>query len=148
MSRWKFEHEERTTASAADVWNVVADIDGWPAWNPGYRAAHLDGAMDPGTTGRVTLANGMKRPFTLVEAVPGRSFVIGGSGMGTRQTFEHTIEALPDGGSRVSMAATMQGPLVPIFSRIFGRIMAGYYPTAVRRLVATAEGKPLAPGRG
>jgi hypothetical protein len=143
VSRWKFEHAERTTASPTEVWRVVSDVEAWPAWNPGYRAAHLDGSLEPGTPGQVTLANGIKRPFTLVEAVPGRSFVIGGSGMGTRQSFEHTIEALPDGGSRVSMAATMQGPLVPLFSRIFGRIMAGYYPTAVKQLVATAEGRPI-----
>jgi len=43
----------------------------------------------------------------------------------------------------VSMAASMDGPLTPILGRVFGRIMAGYYPTAVRQLVATAEGRPL-----
>ena len=59
------------------------------------------------------------------------------------QRFVHSVEALPDGGSRVSMAATMDGPLTPVLSRLFGRIMAGYYPTAVRQLVATAEGRPF-----
>lgn len=69
------------------------------------------------------------------------SLVIGASGPGMTQRFGHTIEALPGGGARVSMAATIDGPLTPILSRIFGRIMAGYYPTAVRQLVATAEGR-------
>jgi len=122
---------------------VVSDFDRWGQWNPGYREAHLDGDLRPGTPGRVVLANGMRRPFSLIEAVPAASLVIGASGMGMTQRFGHTIEALPDGGARVSMAATMDGPLTPVLSRIFGRVMAGYYPTAVRQLVATAEGRPV-----
>jgi len=139
MSRWKTEHSQETTASPDAVWRVVADFDGWPSWNQGYREAHLDGSLEAGTPGRVTLANGMRRPFALVEARPGRSLVIGASGPGIRQEFGHAIEPLATGGSLVSMAATMDGPLVPIFSRIFGRIMAGYYPTAVTQLVRAAE---------
>jgi len=37
------------------------------------------------------------------------------------------------------MAATMDGLLSPVFSRLFGKVIAGYTPTAVRRLVAKAE---------
>ena len=140
---WKTEHTETTTASADAVWEVVSDVERWGSWNPGYREARLDGDLRPGAPGGVVLANGMRRPFSVVEAIPTRSLVIGASGMGMTQRFGHTIEALPEGGARVSMAATMDGPLTPILSRIFGRIMAGYYPTAVRQLVATAEGRPL-----
>jgi hypothetical protein len=145
MSRWKIQVTEQTSASPSDVWRTIVDFDAWPAWNPGYRVAHLDGSLEPGMPGRVTLANGMRRPFTLEEATRERSLVIGASGPGLRQSFGHTVEPLAAGGSRVSMSATMQGPLVPIFSRIFGRVMAGYYPTAVKRLVATAEGRIVEP---
>lgn len=142
---WQTEHSEETTASPNAVWAVVANVEGWGAWNPGYREAHLDGPIEPGTQGRVVLANGMERPFTLLEARPEASFVIGANGPGIKQRFIHSIESLPNGGSRVSMAATMQGPLTAVFSRMFGRIMAGYYPTAVRQLVATAEGRAFTP---
>lgn len=142
---WKTEHTVTTGASPEAVWQVVADVEHWASWNPGYRDAGLDGPASPGTSGWVTLANGMHRPFTLVEATPLRSFVIGASGPGIEQRFAHRIEPIPAGGARVSMAATMEGPLTPIFSRLFGRIMAGYYPTAVRQLVATAEGQSVRP---
>jgi len=138
---WQTGHTEETTASPKAVWAVVANVEGWSAWNPGYREAHLDGPIEPGTPGRVVLANGMERPFTLVEARLEASFIIGASGPGIKQRFIHSIESLPNGGSRVSMAATMQGPLTAVFSRMFGKIMAGYYPKAVRQLVATAEGR-------
>jgi hypothetical protein len=140
---WKTEHSERTSASPEAVWSVISDVERWGDWNPGYRQARLDGDPVPGTQGQVVLANGLRRPFTLVEAVAPSSFVIGASGMGMTQRFLHAVEPLPDGGARVSMAATMDGALTPVLSRIFGRIMAGYYPTAVRQLVATAEGRPF-----
>lgn len=144
---WKTEHSETTTASREAVWSVVRDFERWADWNPGYRAAHLDGDLAPGTPGTVVLANGMKRPFSVVEASPMDSLVIGGSGPGITQRFHHSIEPLATGGCRVSMAATIEGPLTPVFSRLFGRVMAGYYPTAVHQLVATAEGRhvPIGP---
>lgn len=137
---WITQHTEQTSASPEAVWRVIADFEHWADWNPGYREAHLDGELTPGTPGRVVLANGMRRPFSLVEAT-GTSLVIGASGPGVTQRFGHRVEALAGGGASVSMAATMDGPLTPVLSRIFGRIMAGYYPTAVRQLVATAEGR-------
>ena len=139
---WKTEHAELTSASPERVWRVISDVEHWGDWNPGYREAHLDGELEVGTPGSVVLANGLRRPFSLVEAMPNASLVIGASGPGVTQRFGHRIELTPDGGTRVSMAATMEGPLTPVLSRVFGRIMAGYYPTAVRQLVAAAEGRP------
>lgn len=138
---WKTEHAEVTPASPQAVWSVIADVDRWPTWNPGYQAAHLDGPAAAGTRGTVTLANGQHRGFTLIEVQPQASFVLGGSGPGVRLRFSHTIEALAAGGARVSMSATIEGPLTPILSRLFGKGMARYYPTAVRQLVAAAEGR-------
>jgi hypothetical protein len=139
---WKTEHAEVTTASPDAVWQVIADVAHWPAWNPGYTAASLDGPVRSGTTGTVTLPNGTRRPFTLVDASPGASFVMAGSGPGVRQRFIHRIEPLDDGRTKVTMAATMEGLLSPVFARLFGKVIAGYTPTAVRQLVARAEAGP------
>jgi len=139
---WKTEHAEFTAASPEAVWQVVTDVARWQAWNPGYSAASLDGPVRPGTTGTVTLPNGMRRPFTLVDARPGTSFVMAASGPGVRQRFLHQIEPLDDGRTKVTMAATMEGLLSPVFARLFGKVIAGYTPTAVRQLVASAEAGP------
>jgi|KBSMisStandDraft_5_1062788.scaffolds.fasta_scaffold1764202_1 Polyketide cyclase / dehydrase and lipid transport len=136
---WKTEHSEFTTASPEAVWRVIADVAGWPTWNPGYSAATLDGPSSTGTAGTVTLPNGMRRPFTVVDARSGSAFVIGGSGPGVRQRFIHQIEPGDDGQTKVTMSATMDGPLAPLFARLFGKVIAGYNPTAVRQLVAKAE---------
>jgi Polyketide cyclase / dehydrase and lipid transport len=136
---WKTEHTEVTTASPEAVWRVVADVADWPAWNPGYSAASLDGPAITGATGSVTLPNGMHRLFTVIDARPAADFVIGGSGPGMRQRFIHRIEPLGDGRTKVTMAATMDGVLSPIFARLFGKVIAGYTPTAVSQLIAKAE---------
>jgi hypothetical protein len=140
---WKTEHTEVTTASPEAVWAILADLDHWPTWNPGYVEAHLDGPLATGSSGTVRLANGMRRRFMLVEATPLAALVLGGDGPGISQRFVHRIEPLPSGGARVSMTATMEGLLTPILSRLFGKVIAGYYPTAVRQLVAAAEARPV-----
>lgn len=136
---WQTEHSEFTNASPEAVWRVIADVAGWPTWNPGYSAAILDGPPSTGTAGTVTLPNGMRRPFTVVDARSGSAFVIGGSGPGVRQRFIHRIEPGDDGQTKVTMSATMNGPLAPVFARLFGKVIAEYTPTAVRQLVAKAE---------
>lgn len=137
---WKTEHSESTAAAPEMVWAIVSDVAGWPSWNPGYREAGLDGGLAPGTSGHVTLPNGMRRPFTVAEATRPKAFVIAGNGPGLRQRFFHRLERTDDGGTRVTMGATMEGLLTPLFSRMFGKVIAGYTPTAVRQLVAKAEG--------
>jgi Polyketide cyclase / dehydrase and lipid transport len=136
---WKTEHSESTTATPETVWALVSDVAGWPSWNPGYREAGLDGGPAPGTPGHVTLPNGMRRPFTVAEATRSTAFVIAANGPGLRQRFFHRLERTNDGGARVTMGATMEGLLTPLFSRMFGKVIAGYTPTAVRQLVAKAE---------
>jgi uncharacterized protein YndB with AHSA1/START domain len=136
---WKTEHTEVTTASPEAVWRVVADVAHWPTWNPGYTAASLDGPPDTGTAGTVTLPNGMRRHFRVFDARPAATLVIGGNALGVRQRFIHQIEPLGDGRAKVTMAATMDGLLSPVFARLFGKIIAGYNPTAVRQLIAKAE---------
>ena len=136
---WKTEHSEVTTASPEAVWLIAADVARWSTWNPGYSAATLDGPPSTGTAGTVTLPNGMRRAFTVVEARSGSTFVIGATGPGVRQRFIHRIEPAGDGKTKVTMAATMEGLLAPVFARLFGKVIAGYTPTAVRQLVAKAE---------
>jgi hypothetical protein len=42
--------EVEVAADPETVWSVLADIQGWPSWNPDITAATLHGPVQPGTT--------------------------------------------------------------------------------------------------
>jgi uncharacterized protein YndB with AHSA1/START domain len=137
---WKIEQTEVTTASPDAIWDVITDIDRWSRWNPGVRASHLDGPIQAGSSGRLTLPNGRRLGFTLEEAKAQSSLVFAVSWPGLHQRFLYTIAPTLTSGARVSMAATMTGPLAPILSRLVGRVIGRNLPVAVQQLVAAAEG--------
>jgi uncharacterized protein YndB with AHSA1/START domain len=136
---WKTAHTELTSASPDAIWDVIADLDHWPSWNPGIRGAHPEGPVQAGTSGRLTVPNGMSRHFTVLEAKPRASLAVGVSWPGVRQRFQYAIDPIRDDGARVTMVATMDGPLTTIFNRLVGRQIARNYPVALRQLVAAAE---------
>ena len=136
---WKSEFSTETAASPEDVWRVLTAVDGWPTWHPGYTAAHLDGPLQTGAHGSITLARGPRRPFTVYEVDPERSLIYGGDVPGGRQRFLHRIESIGPGRTRVTMGHTIEGPLSPLFGFLFGRIIRGHMPIALKQLVAIAE---------
>ena len=140
---WKSEHTEETAAPAATVWAILADAEGWPTWNPGYSKASLDGPLAAGTTGEVTLSNGMERRFEIFEVDGSSFFSYGGTMPGARQEFLQRVEPLPGGRTRVTFGHTIQGPASMAYGLLFGRVIRGYLPTAVRQLVAKADETPM-----
>ena len=136
---WKSEFSAETAAPPEAVWRVLAGVEGWPTWNPGLAAAHLDGPLQTGAQGSIKLPRGPIRPFTVYEADPLRSLTYGGDVPGGRQRFLNRIEALGPGLTRVTLGHTIEGPLWPLFGILFGRIIRGYLPTALKQLVAMAE---------
>ena len=136
---WKTEHSVETTASPSSVWGVLADADGWPAWNPGLTSAHLDGPLQNGTTGSTTQASGQKGHFTVTDVQEGARFVNRAKVPGAVLRFQHTIEPLGQSRTRVTLGATLEGPMAQVWGLVFGRTIAGYMPTAVRQLVTRAQ---------
>jgi len=54
--------------------------------------------------------------------------------------FQHQIEAIDDTRSRVTLGATIDGPMAQVWGLVIGRQIASYLPTAVRQMAARAEG--------
>src|ERR1700716_1988400 len=136
---WKTEHSIETTALPKAVWGLLAEADGWPSWNPGLASAHLDGPLQNGTTGKTTQASGQKGNFTVTDVQEGAHFVNEAKLPGAVLRFHHTIEALDQARTRVTLGATLDGPMARIWGLLVGRKIAGYMPTAVRQLVTRAE---------
>jgi hypothetical protein len=141
---WKTEHSADTSAHQDAIWRLLADADGWPSWNPGLSAAHLSGPLRNGTTGQTTQANGQKGNFTVRDLEVGAYFVNEARVPGAVLRFQHRIQAVGEDRSRVTLGASIEGPLAPVWGLIFGRQIASYMPEAVRQLVSRAEGTPPA----
>jgi hypothetical protein len=136
---WKTEHSVETTARPNAIWGLLADADGWPSWNPGLASAHLDGPLQNGTTGGTTQTSGQKGKFTVRDVQVGAHFVNEARVPGAVLRFQHTIEVVDQGRTRVTLGATLDGPMAVLWGLVFGRTIAGYMPTAVRKLAARAE---------
>jgi hypothetical protein len=136
---WKTEHSAETTAQASSVWGLLADADGWPAWNPGLASAHLDGPLQNGTTGSTTQASGRKGHFVVMDVQEAACFVNQAKVPGAVLRFQHQIEALDQSRIRVTLGATLEGPMAQVWGLVFGRAIAGYMPIAVSQLVARAQ---------
>jgi len=64
----------RVDAPSSVVWDVVVDLDAWPAWGPSVRSAELaDGGrrLRDGATGTVLTAVGATVPFAVTDWVDG-----------------------------------------------------------------------------
>lgn len=136
---WKTEHSVETTARPNTIWGLLAEADGWPSWNPGLASAHLDGPLQNGTTGQTTQASGQKGKFTVMDVQEGAHFVNEARVPGAVLRFQHTIETIDQSRTRVTLGATLDGPMALVWGLIFGRTIAGYMPTAVRQLAARAQ---------
>ena len=136
---WKTEHSVDTTARQDTLWSLLADADGWPLWNPGLSSAQLDGPLQNGTTGRATQSSGHKGHFTVTEFQEGAYFVNEAKVPGAVLRFQHRIETVDEARSRVTLGATIDGPMAPVWRLVIGRQIAGYLPTAVRQWAARAE---------
>jgi len=128
-----------TAAPPEALWQVLTDVQGWPAWNPGYVEARLDGALVVGSKGHLKLANGPERPFEVWESQSPTFLRYGTSDFGTVIAFEYRFEPRLGGGTSVTVEATIKGWLSPLFGRLFGGIIAGYFPQKIQGLAAAAE---------
>jgi uncharacterized protein YndB with AHSA1/START domain len=135
----------RETAALPDrVWSIWSNPATWPTWNPDVEWINLDGPFATGTTGRMKTKAGGQHQITLASVEPGRAFQLETSVLpGSRFAFR--CEIVPTGGgSRISQAIRMQGPLAPLFSRMMGPRIAESFGPILDGLARQAESSAAA----
>lgn len=111
--------ETEVAAGDRDVWAVLADIEGWPSWNPAIRDAVFDGALEAAAHFRFTTGPGTMSCRLLQVDAP-RSLAWSGRliGLGHRQAWR--IEPRPE-GCLVTVDGSMSGPIARLFKGRLGR---------------------------
>lgn len=104
-------HAEADVAAPAEaVWELVADIERWPAWNPDVKSASLEGDLAPGSTFRWKAGPGTI-VSTLQTVDPPREIAWTGKTMGIAAVHVYRLEPR-EGGTRVVSEESWAGFLV------------------------------------
>jgi len=101
-------------ASPQKVWRILTAIDEWPTWLSNVSAAHINGALEPGTV--FTWTNGgakIKSRIALVQ----RNEQIGWTGTVYRARAIHlwSMQPLTGGSTLVKTRESMDGFLLSVF---------------------------------
>lgn len=137
-------HTIEIAAPAETVWAVIADLNGWGAWNPLY--THGAGEMRAGARPHFTVQlEGLKpqhvRP-TIVTVEPGRLFEYALSHLGGLLKAFRYVAITPLGPDRCAVAnyEVMTGPLGKFVARQVGEKVRQGLEAMNRALKARVEG--------
>jgi hypothetical protein len=133
--------QERSVVSSASpdaVWRIWSEPARWPEWNPFVKSMELAGPFSIGTSAKMVTKQGAHM-VTVSELTPGQGFALDGRMMpGVMMTFRCSI-APEGGGSRISQAVSMRGPLAGVIFPMLGKTMADTFTPILEALAAKAE---------
>ncbi len=97
-------------ASAADIWQKLTDVAGWPKWYPYLKNAKLYGSFEAGT--RLTYGGSFKHDLHLALVEQPRLAMIYGTLMGYTAITRWDIEPLGPTLTRVTFSESSDGFLI------------------------------------
>jgi hypothetical protein len=140
VSRWETSSALQADVPAAAVWGrAYVDAAAWPEWNAEIKRASLEGPLELGASARIVFRTGLRLRFHVVEFERGRLFTDESRLPGARMGHRHLVEALEQGGSRLTNTIYIEGPLAWLWRRILGPAAARTLPDAQRAVVGLAE---------
>ena len=130
-----------TKAPRDQVWKVWSDTSTWATWNPDVLSVSLYGPFATGTTGEMRTKAGGTHRIRLDGVEPGHRFRLETNVL-PASAFSFQCEVAPvAGGSRISQAIAIRGPLGPVFSAIMGERIASSFVPLLDGLANFAETK-------
>lgn len=137
---WQQAFDILTPATPATVWQLFADVDGWSGWNAGIESIALHGPFADGTAFTMKPPGEDAMTSRLANVVDGCSFedetVLGE----VRVLVDHRVERLPDGRSRITYTARVEGP----GAADIGAAVTADFPAVLAALAALAEQREAA----
>jgi carbon monoxide dehydrogenase subunit G len=127
-------------ATPARVWELVSDVEGWPALIPTVDAVERldDGPIAVGSRTRLRQPRLPEAVWTVTELDPGRSFTWASSSPGVAITASHVVVPHAD-GSRLSLSVDISGLLAPLGWWMTKSLTQRYVETEAASIKAAAE---------
>jgi hypothetical protein len=137
---WVNEQSIETTASPQAIWNLWADVRGWPDWIADIERIELSGPFAPGATILMTPAGQEPVELRIAEAVELESFVDEADLGEVVVRTTHRVDPLAGGRSRVTYRMEIDGPAADSVGSELGPRISGDFPQTLAALVEHAEG--------
>ncbi|MFI5709999.1 SRPBCC family protein [Kribbella sp. NPDC051620] len=132
---WVHEHTADTAVSRDLIWQTLADIDGWTAWDTSMEAIELDGPFAVGSRVRMTPAGQDPIESTIVEITEGERYADETTFNGATLRFSHTLSTPAEGTTRIVHRLEITG--TPDADQ-FGPMITEDFPEAMTALIAHA----------
>ena len=122
------------------VWDVMRDVERWPAWTATVTSVRLldAGPLRVGSRARVRQPRLPASAYVVTELVPGRSFTWVARTAGVRTTARHDVTP-HGGGTRVRLSVTQQGWLGVVVGRAYRGLTDRYLQQEAAGLRARCE---------
>jgi uncharacterized protein YndB with AHSA1/START domain len=125
------------------VWEVLTDVEKWSEWTETVTSVKRldDGPLQTGSRATINQPKVPETEYLVTELDPGRSFTWVATGPGVKTTARHDVEALPGGGSRVTLAVEQSGWLGSVMGRFYRGLTDRYLANEAAGLKARCEGQ-------
>ena len=136
----RFQHVISISAPPERVWDVLVDIERWPARIPTVDQAERldDGPLAVGARTRLAQPKLPEAVWTVTELTPGSTFVWTSTSTGIRIAASHVVEPTPE-GSRLTLAVDLAGWLAPLGWLMTKSLTQRYIETEAASIKAAAE---------
>jgi hypothetical protein len=106
----------------------LADVARWPGWLPTVTAVEPLGpeALTLGSGYRIAQPGLRPAVWTVVRLEPLRSFAWETRSPGVHVHADHTLTAVPDGSTEVTLEIRFSGPLSALARRLYGPLTGSY----------------------
>jgi len=136
----RFEHAIAISAPPERVWEILVDVEAWPARIPTVdRVERLDdGPLAVGARTRLAQPKLPEAEWTVTELTSGAAFTWTSTSPGVRITASHVIEPTPE-GCRLTLAVDLAGWLAPVGWLTTKSLTQRYVETEAASIKAAAE---------
>ncbi|WP_256842055.1 SRPBCC family protein [Ornithinimicrobium cryptoxanthini] len=139
-----------STTTPHVVWSLLSAVEAWPQWTPTVTSVTRERAetdspqasdgIGVGSRFSVTQPRLGKASWVVTEWQEGRSFTWVSRRPGIRTTATHQLHP-QDGGTRIELAITWDGPGAWLVRALFGRMTQRYTDIELNSLVTAAEAR-------
>jgi hypothetical protein len=133
-----FQHSVNIAAKPEDIFNLYANVDGWPKWDPEVLESGISGAFATGAVGYIKPKGGPKSKIEFMEVKPNHSFTVQCKLPLCVMTFGHEL-ASRGSTTTVTHRVTFTGLLAPLFGRLIGTGIQRTLPASLEGLKHAAE---------